>query len=212
MKKRSLIVAIALVLAICLGVAAWSSSAKSGPEVDALAVLLDWRPGQTVAEIGAGKGSMTISAAQRVGPTGRVFSTELNPERLAGIQTAASKLHLANVTTIQGGESSTNLPRACCDSIFMRFVYHHFTHPVEIDASLLGALKPGGRLAVIDFRPTRILSVLRPVNGVPSNRGGHGIPKQVLIDELTGAGFALAATPPDWPGPGYCVVFRKPAP
>jgi predicted methyltransferase len=51
------------------------------------------------------------------------------------------------------GETGTNLPEGCCDSIVMRLVYHHLTKPAEIDASLFRSLKPGGLLAVIDEEP-----------------------------------------------------------
>ncbi|MEJ2009784.1 MAG: hypothetical protein P8Z30_16790, partial [Acidobacteriota bacterium] len=84
---------------------------------------------------------------------------------------------------------------------------HHFTEPQKMDASLFQSLKPGGLLAVIDFPPR---SWLPPVPGVPANRGGHGMPKKILIQELTHAGFRLVSEPADWPGNNYCVIFRKP--
>ncbi len=88
----------------------------------------------------------------------------------------------------------------------MRRVYHHLTKPAEFDNALLRSLKPGGRLAIIDFPPR---SGLEPVEGVPANRGGHGIPQKVLIDELTSAGLLLAKTVNDWPEGDYCVLFVK---
>jgi predicted methyltransferase len=88
-------------------------------------------------------------------------------------------------------------------------VYHHLTKPAEIDASLFQSLKPGGLLAVIDTEP-------RPgssrVEGVPENRGGHGVPQKILIQELTAAGFQLQKVLDDWPSDDYCVIFRKPGP
>src|SRR5262249_49675663 len=119
---------------------------------------------------------------------------------------------LTNITIIKAGESDTNLPRECCDAAFMRNVYHHFTHPAEIDASLLRALKPGGLLAVIDFPPSKALGLIAPLEGPPRNRGGHGVPQKVLIDELSAAGFQVVVIPTDWPGRSYCIVFRKPLP
>jgi hypothetical protein len=79
-----------------------------------------------------------------------------------------------------------------------------------MDASLLLSLRPGGLLAVIDFPPRKSLTASDPVKGVPSNRGGHGIPKKILVEELTAAGFKLDKTFDDWPDDGYCVLFRKP--
>jgi SAM-dependent methyltransferase len=70
---------------------------------------------------------------------------------------------LSNVVVLEGAESSTNLPSACCDAIFLRDAYHHLTRPQEFDASLLAALKPGGRLAIMDFPPEPGQAVSRDV-------------------------------------------------
>ena len=194
----------ALALAACHG------QGQDQKEAGKLATLLNWKPGSVVAEIGAGDGGLTLAAAARVGPSGRVFTTELDPKKLAGLETLAAKQKVQNITVVKAGEAATNLPRECCDSIFMRRVYHHLTQPAQEDASLFQSLKPGGLLAVIDFPPGKWLSRLEPVKGVPKNRGGHGMPKQLLVDELSAAGFQALTTPTDWPGVDYCVVFRKP--
>jgi len=70
----------------------------------------------------------------------------------------------------------------------------------------LRSLKPGGKLAIIDFPPRE---GLEPVEGVPANRGGHGIPQKVAIDELVAAGFQVEKTVNDWPGQSYCIIFVK---
>ena len=194
----------ALALAACHG------QDQDQKEAGKLATLLNWKPGSVVAEIGAGDGGLTLAAAARVGPSGRVFTTELDPKKLAGLETLAAKQKVQNITVVKAGEAATNLPRECCDSIFMRRVYHHFTQPAQEDASLFQSLKPGGLLAVIDFPPGKGPGKLEPVKGVPKNRSGHGMPKELLVDELTAAGFQALTTPTDWPGEDYCVVFRKP--
>lgn len=71
----------------------------------------------------------------------------------------------------------------------MRDVYHHFTHPAEIDGSLYRALRPGGLLAVIDFPPGFFLNLIAPVKGAPKSHKGHGISQAVLIQEVTGVGL-----------------------
>jgi ubiquinone/menaquinone biosynthesis C-methylase UbiE len=170
---------------------------------------MGWKTGQTIGDVGAGKGEIGIAAAGVVGKTGRVYVTELDEEKRKALEGEVKSRGLANIVVLQAAEKQTNLPNECCDGIVLRRVYHHLTAPVEMDASLLGSLKPGGELAVIDFAPRKSLSESDPVKGVPANRGGHGIPKNILIEELTTAGFKVDKVFDDWPD-GYCVVFRKP--
>lgn len=204
MKTKRWLLLIALLLsAIALPVCGQDYKEESGR----LAQLLNWHAGSVVAEIGAGAGEMTLDAAARVGPAGHVYSNELSKEKLAHLKELAAGERDHNITVLEGSQSGTNLPPECCDSIYLRRVYHHFTEPQQMDASLFQSLKPGGMLAVIDFPPR---TGLPPVEGVPANRGGHGIPKKVLVQELTAAGFELVSQPADWPNDNYCVIFRRP--
>jgi predicted methyltransferase len=168
--------------------------------------LLHWQEGSVVADVGAGGGEMALVAAKRVGVTGRVYVTELDSKKLAHLQELTG--NEKNITALEAGVAQTNLPPACCDSIYMRLVYHHLTKPAEIDASLLQSLKPGGWLAVIDEEPQP--GTRRP-EGVPENRVGHGVPEKIVIEELTAAGFQLVKSFDVWPEKHYCVIFRKPS-
>lgn len=207
MQRRTFMVVVALALG-----AVWVSPSCGQDlvrqEADRLATLLAWHVGSVVAEIGAGDGAMTLAASQRVGASGKVYSNELDPSEVARLRGLAA--NAKNVVVVQGDAASTNLPAGCCDSIYMRLVYHHFTNPQAMDASLLRSLRPGGRLAVIDEEPRPGSSI---PEGVPQNRVGHGIPQAVLIGELKGAGFELESVHTDWPHDEdhklYCVVFRK---
>lgn len=200
--KRNILLIALLLSAIALPVCGQDYQAESSRLVQ----LLNWHVGSVVAEVGAGAGEMTLDAAQRVGPTGHVYSTEISTEKLAHLKELAAQQNDHNITVLEGSQAGTNLPPGCCDSIYMRRVYHHFTEPQKMDASLYQSLKPGGLLAVIDFPPR---SWLPPVPGVPANRGGHGMPKNILIQELTHAGFQLVSEPAHWPNDNYCVIFRK---
>ena len=171
-------------------------------EANRLAKLLKWQPTSTGAEIGSGHGQMTLAAAKRVG---RIYTTELDPKLLANLEGLAKTQR--NIIALKASEAETNLPQACCDSIFMRLVYHHLTKPAEIDASLYRSVKPGGLLAVIDEEPKPGSSI---PEGVPKNRGGHGMPKKLLVKELTSVGFQVAKTLKHWPNDSYCIVFRRP--
>jgi ubiquinone/menaquinone biosynthesis C-methylase UbiE len=206
MKRRicSLLAAApALVLALAL---ACQLKAGAADEIARLADLMEWKTGTIVADIGAGDGSYSFAAAERVGSSGKVFATEIDLKKVKEIRGEVKRRHLQNVEVIESAEADTKLPTACCDAIFLRRVYHHLTKPAEFDANLARSLKPGGQLAIIDFPPRPGLD---PVVGVPANRGGHGIPQKIVVEELTAVGLQVLKTVNDWPGDSYCVVFVK---
>ena len=185
--------------------------AQAAREVPKLAEVLALKPGMIVADVGSGGGAMAVVFAKWLGPSGRVYATDVRPEQLAEIRTAVEREALANVVVLEGGARSTNLPDECCDAIFLRDVYHHLTDPQGIDASLLAALKPGGRLAIMDFPPEPGSTI---PDGVPANRGGHGIPTAIIVSELTQAGFRHVSTLSRWPPEDdrnrlFLVMFEK---
>jgi ubiquinone/menaquinone biosynthesis C-methylase UbiE len=165
--------------------------------------VLALEAGTVVADVGAGKGGLTFALASEVGSKGRVFSTDIDPDRVRALREAVAAARLGNVTVVEGSVGETGLPPNCCDAIVLRRVYHHLTDPSAINASLLRSLRPGGVLAVIDFPPPFFLS-----------RGSFGVPARAVISEVTSKGFELVRAIDDWPGRGpletYCVVFRKP--
>ena len=183
----------------------------SGPshEIARLAQLTQWKDGIVVADIGAGDGTYSFLAAEKVGSSGRVYTTEIDKEKLQALKAEVAKRKLTNVVVVEGSADDTGLPSACCDTIFLRHVYHHITQPRDFDKNLLRSLKPGAHLAIIDFSPK---SGLAPVEGVPKNRGGHGIPKNVVVEELTAAGLQLEKQVDDWSDQDYCVIFVKRSP
>ncbi|HZO82526.1 MAG TPA: methyltransferase domain-containing protein [Candidatus Binataceae bacterium] len=202
------------VAAAALAIAAAAAGCSSGDEdVGRLAELLAVRPGSVVADVGAGRGAMTLVMAGLVGPRGRVYSTEIDPAALAQIRSAARAAGLANVVVVKATASDTGLPARCCDAIFLSRVYHHLTDPADYNASLLRALRPGGRLAVLDFRPTILLWLWRP-KGLPANREGHGVDPIIVSSEMTHAGFEYIRMIDPWPGSwfisSYCLLFERP--
>jgi len=206
MPKRKIIFSGVLLLAVFVSLC----SAISESEIQRLSKVMNWKAGQVIADVGAGEGEIGFAAAAAVGETGRVYLTELDEEKFVALQKGASQRKLKNVVVLTAAEKETKLPDNCCDAIVLRRVYHHLSAPTEMDASLMRSLRPGGLLAVIEFAPRKSLTASDPVKGVPSNRGGHGIPKKILLQELTGAGFKLDKSFDDWPDDGYCVLFRKP--
>jgi len=204
MRKRNLLV-VGLACAVALVFAVGVRGDAAG-EVGRLAELMGWKAGTVVADIGAGDGAYAFAAAERVGTAGRVFATEIDKKKLGELREEVAKRKLENVMVVESKEAETNLPAGCCDAIYLRRVYHHLTKPAEFDAGLVRSLKSGGRLAIIDFPPR---AGLDPVEGVPSNRGGHGIPEKIVIEELKAAGLTVEKIVEDWPEGSYCVLFVK---
>ena len=164
------------------------------------------REGMTVCEIGAGDGALTVEAARTVGPTGRVYTSELGGERIKTLQANVAKSGLSNISVVAGDPVETNFPDAACDALFMRNVYHHFADPVAMNASIASALKPGGRLAVVDFTPPNKEAAS------PSDRdqdGTHGVTPDTVARETKEAGLEQVGSEAGaqrW----FMVVARKP--
>jgi ubiquinone/menaquinone biosynthesis C-methylase UbiE len=180
-------------------------------EVPELAKLFEVKPGMTVADVGAGFGAWTVQFSRLVGPTGRVYATDIGAPQLAALRDAVKREGLSNVTVLEGAVTTTNLPDLCCDAILIRDAYHHLTQPDAIVKSLAAALKTGGRLAVIDFPPRPKTEV---PSGVPADRLGHGVPPEVVQREVGGV-LTHVRTISTWapgsqPASLYLVLFRKP--
>lgn len=200
---------VVLAVAVAVSAASVCTRAQDNPrDLTRLVEALSIRPGMTVGEIGAGDGGLTVLMARLLGDAGRMLSTEINAARLDDIRRAVDAASLRTVTVIEAGVDSTNLPQACCDAIYMRNVYHHFENPTSINRSLFASLKPGGRLAVIDFPP-------RGRDGAaPADRdadGSHGVRAEVVASELEAAGFArVSIGTPGQEQEGFLVIVRKP--
>jgi tRNA A58 N-methylase Trm61 len=195
----------ALLVAAVSTAHAQQDTADAARLIDALEV----RPGMRVAEIGAGAGSLTVAMAKAVGPSGHVFSNEIDRNRHAAIRAAVTQAGLANVTIVESGADAANLPEGCCDALFMRNVYHHFDAPAAMAASLFRAMRPGARIAVIDFPPR---SGEEATTAADRDQGNaHGVTTASIERELQGAGFELVATEQPRGDRWFMVVARKPA-
>lgn len=113
---------------------------------------LDLKPGQTVADVGAGVGYLTLRIARRVGPSGKVYGVDIQPEMLSRLRKNAAKAKLTNVETVLGGSSDPKLPAGKIDLILMVDVYHELSQPQAMLQNMKKALAPGGRLALIEYR------------------------------------------------------------
>ncbi len=119
---------------------------------DQLVELLHIKPGMAIADIGAGSGYITFRLAKRVGPAGKVFAVDIQPEMLAIIRRRMKKQNVTNVEPIRGAEADPKLPPSAVDLILMVDVYHEFAYPYEMTEAMVRALKPGGRLVFVEYR------------------------------------------------------------
>jgi ubiquinone/menaquinone biosynthesis C-methylase UbiE len=113
---------------------------------------LDLKPGMTVADIGAGTGYYTWRIAQRIGAAGTVYAVDVQPEMIKALEQQMSRRGIANVKAVPGTPADPKLPRNSLDLALMVDVYHEFEQPYEMLAAIVAALKPGGRVAFVEFR------------------------------------------------------------
>jgi FkbM family methyltransferase len=178
-----------------------------GEDLTRLVPILDLRAGQTIADVGAGGGELTVRLAKQVGPEGRVYATEMSSDRMNRIRRRAEDDGLQNITVLEAHATRTNLPDGCCDAIVVRNVYHHFDDPQAMNKSLYASLKPGGHLAIIDFSPNRG----RATAAAAADRdqdSSHGVDAETVVKEVTAAGFERQAVETS-DDRSFMVVFRK---
>ena len=148
----------------------------------AIARAVGLRPGDAVADIGAGTGLFTQLFTEQVGPKGAVYAVDIGPAFLKYIARQAKKLgHEAVVKTVLNNQDSTKLPAGSVDVAFLCDTYHHFEHPEKMLASIHRALRLGGRLVIIDFD-------LRKDSGDFVKQRARAA-KEVYFGEIRAAGF-----------------------
>lgn len=170
---------------------------------DQIVQYCEIQPGATVADIGAGTGLFTRLFSQAVGPKGRVIAVDISPNFLEHIRTTSRQLGHTNVDTLLCKDDSTELAKESIDTAFICDTYHHFEFPQKTMASLLGAMKPGGRLILIDFRRIEGVSSDWTMDHV---RAGQ----EVFEKEIIESGFVKVKENPDLLKENYLVVFKKP--
>lgn len=160
------------------------------------------KPTDVVADIGAGTGLFTRLFASNVGPEGRVIAVDIAQKFLDHIEVTCREQNLRNVETLLCKDDSTELPPESVDVAFICDTYHHFEFPQKTMTSLLKALKPGGRVILIDFKRIQGESTDWTMDHV---RAGQ----EVFEAEILQAGFQKADEVKDLLKENYMVVFEK---
>lgn len=117
-----------------------------------LIAALKLKPGDVVADIGAGSGYFSFRIAPLVAPGGKVLAEDIQPEMLDLVRAKAAKSGVTNVEPLLGGITDPKLPAGAVDLVLMVDVYHEFDHPFEMMTAISKGLKPGGRVVFVEFR------------------------------------------------------------
>lgn len=131
---------------------------------DLLLAALELTPGMTIADIGAGTGYYAWRIAQRVGAGGTVYAVDVQPEMIKLLEQQMSRRGAANVKALLGTRTDPGLPASSVDLALMVDVYHELEFPYEMLAAIVRALKPGGRLAFVEFRGGDAAVPIKPLH------------------------------------------------
>jgi ubiquinone/menaquinone biosynthesis C-methylase UbiE len=149
---------------------------------DAVMDALGIADGSAVADIGAGGGWFTVRLARRVGPNGVVYAEDVQTQMLEAIRRRVEREGLRNVRTIHGDRADPHLPPSSVEVILMVDAYHEFTSPRALLPHLAAALKPGGRIGVVEFTKS---------GGGPGPPPEDRIDEERVIQEAAAAGLTL---------------------
>jgi ubiquinone/menaquinone biosynthesis C-methylase UbiE len=150
---------------------------------DAALDALHLKPGMVVGDVGAGTGFFSLKMAKRVGPMGKVYSEDVQPEMLRLLRQNAAKAKLSNIETVLGSETDPKLPSGQLDLIILVDVYHEFSQPQKMLRRMREALKPNGRLVLLEYRKEDPTIPIRPE---------HKMSVQEVKTEVEAEGFQLA--------------------
>ena len=160
------------------------------------------KPGMVVADVGAGTGLHTRLFAKAVGDEGQVYAVDITIKFLEHIQKTGREAKLKNITPVLCNEDAVDLPKGSVDVAFVCDTYHHFEFPHRTLASLHRAIKPGGKLVVVDFKRVEGTSSAWTLGHV---RAGQ----EIVEKEISAAGFKKTDEVKDVLKDNYMVVFTR---
>ncbi len=156
------------------------------------------KPGMVVADIGAGSGYHSALLSKMVG-TGKVFAVDVEPEMIAYLNARIKQEKLSRIVPVLSTEQKVSLPENTIDMMLLVDVYHEFSFPYEMALSMRAALKPGGKLVLVEFRAEDPTVPIKTI---------HKMSEAQAIKEFNAAGFAFDKNIDNLPWQ-HCMVFTK---
>jgi FkbM family methyltransferase len=156
------------------------------------------KPGMVVADIGAGSGYHSALLSRMVG-TGKVFAVDMEPEMIAYLNARIKQEKLSHIVPVLSTEQKVSLPESTIDMMLLVDVYHEFSFPYEMALSMRAALKPGGKLVLVEFRAEDPTVPIKTI---------HKMSEVQAIKEFKAAGFAFDKNIDNLPWQ-HCMVFTK---
>jgi ubiquinone/menaquinone biosynthesis C-methylase UbiE len=171
--------------------------AEEAPEqaLDAIGI----RPGMIIADVGAGTGYMTLRMARRVGPEGKIYANDLQPEMLQKLRARSQRDKLSNVETVLGTGADPKLPPNTMDLVLLVDVYHEFSQPRTMLDKIRESLKQDGRLVLLEYRKEDPAVPIRPE---------HKMSVAEVKAEVEAQGYKLDRVIEKLPRQ-HIIVFRK---
>jgi len=159
---------------------------------------LNLKSGMQIADIGAGSGYYSSLISKRIG-NGKVYAVDVEPQMILFLNERIKEEKLSNVTTVLGSETSVALPSSSMDLMLLVDVYHEFSFPYEMGLSMYNALKPNGRLVLVEFRSEDESVPIKTI---------HKMSEAQSVKELKAVGFRLEKNISNLPWQ-HCMVFVK---
>ena len=181
--------------------AAWLERSEREQEerTDLLLPELRLAPGMRVADVGAGTGYIARRMARLVGPSGKVYAVDVQPEMIRLLGDTARREKLAQIEPLLASAADTKLPPSSIDLAIMVDVYHELEFPYEVLSSIVRALKPGGRVVFVEYRAEDVAVPIKPLHKMSVEQ----LKREVALQPLQ---LERVAEPLPWQ---HIVVFTK---
>jgi ubiquinone/menaquinone biosynthesis C-methylase UbiE len=153
----------------------WNRMQPADKVMDTIGV----KPGMMVGEVGAGRGRYAVKIAERIGPEGIMYANDILDSKLDYLNHRCKRDNIPNIVTIKGTVTDPQLPPGKLDFVYIINTYHHLDKPVALLKNVKPALKPEGRLVIIEHTPEK------------TENSHHNTPKEIVLKQAKEAGFKL---------------------